>query len=201
VADTHDLEPGLRRRLSEHCLERRIESLAEWNVERDERLDVLDVDADAPTILPRGSVRQKARKKTAPRAKGAAPVETEETPEEKEQRRARARLSVRTLRQIGKNLTHQARDGELGRAFGREGIVSSLVELLEKRNGAAVVLVGQGGVGKPIEFVTSYSDYRRVDGVLFAFSEKNLAMGQPTGDTTFLRVQLLPEAPAGTFAP
>ena len=148
LGDPGSLEPALRARLSEHCLKHRIESLAEWNVERDERLDVLEVDADAPTILPRGSLKQKARKPKKAKAKPGVPVEPEESEEEREQRRARARLSVRTLRQIGKNLTHQARDGDLGRAFGREGLVAALVDTLEKREGAAVVLVGQGGVGK-----------------------------------------------------
>ncbi len=150
IGAADELDDGLKQRLSEHCLKMKIETLDQWNVERDERLDVLEVDADAPTILPRGSIKQKARrpKQQHPKAKGAPQPEPEETEEEREQRRARARLSVRTLRQIGKNLTHHARDGEISRAFGREGIVSALVDTLEKREGAAVVLVGQGGVGK-----------------------------------------------------
>jgi ATP-dependent Clp protease ATP-binding subunit ClpC len=143
-----DLPKALAARLSEHCLEKRIETLAEWHAERNERLDLLEVDSDAPTILPRGQLRQLARKPPGPaKAKGAAtaPVETEE---EREQRRARARLSVRTLREIGKNLTHQARDGSLEPAYGREGIVSALLDAIDRREGAAVVLVGPSGVGK-----------------------------------------------------
>ncbi|MBL8916665.1 MAG: ATP-dependent Clp protease ATP-binding subunit, partial [Archangium sp.] len=142
------LEGALVQRLREHCLERRIETLDEWHVERDERLDILEVDADAPTVLPRGSMPAKRVRRQKEKKKDGTPQEPTETEEEREQRRQRARLSVRTLRQIGKNLAHQARDGDLGRAYGREGIVTSIVELLEKRESAAVVLVGQGGVGK-----------------------------------------------------
>jgi ATP-dependent Clp protease ATP-binding subunit ClpC len=144
IADPADLEKAFVRRLSEQCLKRRITTLEPWHVERNEKLDLLEVDADAPTVLPRGPLRVKARKPPEKNAKDAQP----ETEEEREQRRARRRLSVQTLRQIGKNLTHQARDGELKRAFGREALVSGLLGTLEGREGAAIALVGPSGVGK-----------------------------------------------------
>ncbi len=145
-----DLDVALVARLSKHCLDRRIETLERWNVERNERLDLLEVDADPPTILPRGPLRQQLKKRPKPSASkdGEPAKEPEETEEEREQRRARARLYVRTLRQIGKNLAHQARDGELGRAFAREGMVGQLLDAIETREGAAIVLVGPSGVGK-----------------------------------------------------
>lgn len=146
IASTDDLKTGLEARFAAHCLNRRIETLESWNVERDQRLDVLEVDADAPTVLPRGSAP--ARRRAKPVASKKAQEEVVETEEEREQRRARARLSVHTLRQIGRNVTHQARDGELARAIGREATVSALVEALERKTGVAVVLVGPGGVGK-----------------------------------------------------
>ncbi|MFZ5442885.1 MAG: AAA family ATPase [Myxococcota bacterium] len=148
IASPDDVKAGLERRLEEHCLARRIETLEEWHAEKEQRLDVLEVDADAPTVLPRGSAPQRKRRKPSAAKKNEPEVEAPETPEERELRRARARLSVRTLRQIGRNLSHQARDGDLGRAQGREGIVEALVDALERRTGVGVVLVGQGGVGK-----------------------------------------------------
>ncbi|MFT3706370.1 MAG: AAA family ATPase [Archangium sp.] len=148
LAHPEALDAALAARLVEHCLKARIERLDQWHVERDERLDILEVDADAPTVLPRGQAPTRKRRAKVQKKKDGTVEEPQETPDEREQRRSRARLSVRTLRQIGKNLAHQARDGDLGRAFGREGIVSSLVETLEKRESAAIVLLGQGGVGK-----------------------------------------------------
>ncbi|MBM4778166.1 MAG: ATP-dependent Clp protease ATP-binding subunit [Archangiaceae bacterium] len=85
---------------------------------------------------------------------------------------------MRTLRQIGRNLSHQARDGALGRARGREAIVNAVVEALEKRSGAGIVLVGAGGVGKTAivhevtrrlveRTVTTRRDVWRIDGNQF----------------------------------
>lgn len=108
-------------------------------------------------------------------------------------------------------LEHKASVKDLGRAE-RDGVTVRILELavsptlfvraeIDVATHRLVRSLGRSTGRQPIEFVTSYSDYRKVDGVLFAFTEKNLAMGQPTGDTTFMRVQLLPEAPAGTFMP
>ena len=147
IASCDDVKAGLEVRLSAHCLKERIETLDEWSTALFQRLDVLEIDADPPTILPRGSASPRARRLTTAK-KGEPNAEPPETAEEREQRRARARLSVRTLRQIGRNLSHQARDGELGRAQGREAIVEALVEAFERRSSVGVVLVGPGGVGK-----------------------------------------------------
>ncbi len=146
-----ELDEVLAMVLRAHCLKTRAETLAGLVEEPDERLELLDVDADAPTALPKASVALRVKRATPKtRGKDAAKAGTtdEETPEQKEQRRARARLAVSTLRQIGKNLAHQARDGELGRAYGREALVNGLVETLLAREGVGLVLVGEGGVGK-----------------------------------------------------
>lgn len=144
-----ELEVALLPRVKAFCLEHRIETLDDWHSARDQRLDVLEVDADPKSILPRGQ-RPAPRRKAKPtaNAKDSPAAPHAEADEEREQRRARARLSVRTLRQIGKNLAHQARDGVLGSAFGREGLAAALLELLERREGAAIVLVGPSGAGK-----------------------------------------------------
>ncbi len=177
IATPADLDEGLAQRLRTWCLEKRVEQLDEWCCAHDQRLDVLEVDTDAPTILPRHSVPLRMRKRRVKRDSKEQP-EVAETAEDREQRRARARLAVRTLRQIGRNLSHQARDGELGRARGREAIVNAVVETLEKRSGAGVVLVGAGGVGKTAivhevtrrlveRTVTTRRDVWRIDGNQF----------------------------------
>lgn len=177
IATPGDLDEGLAHRLRTWCLDKRVERLDEWCCEHDQRLDVLEVDTDAPTILPRHSVPLRMRKRRAKNAPKEQP-EVAETAEDREQRRARARLAVRTLRQIGRNLSHQARDGALGRARGREAIVNAVVEALEKRSGAGIVLVGAGGVGKTAivhevtrrlveRTVTTRRDVWRIDGNQF----------------------------------
>jgi ATP-dependent Clp protease ATP-binding subunit ClpC len=147
-ATADDVQAGLEHRLRAWCLEQRVPTLKAIASEQEQRLDLLEVDADAPTILPRRTVPLRMRRRKAPAKNDASPAEATESPEEREQRRTRARLSARTLRQLGRNLSHQARDGTLGRAFGREAIVTSLVEAIEKRPGVAIALVGVGGVGK-----------------------------------------------------
>ena len=56
-----------------------------------------------------------------------------------------------------------------------------------------------GGGGR-IEFATAYSEFKTVDGVLFAFHEENWARGQHTGDTSLEKIELLREAPPGAFS-
>lgn len=146
IATPDDLQAGLEGRLCAYCLEHRVETIERWATEHDQRLDVLEVDADAPTVLPRHSVPLRMRRRKSKEVGKA--TEAPETVEEREQRRARARLSVKTLREIGRNVSHQARDGALGRARGREAIVGEVVDALEKRPGVGLVFVGQGGVGK-----------------------------------------------------
>jgi len=75
---------------------------------------------------------------------------------------------------------------------------------LDPASGRIVRSSGVGGMGmggKPLEFVTRYSDYRLVDGVLHPFREENYANGFVTGETTLSRVEVLPSFPPGTFHP
>ncbi len=60
---------------------------------------------------------------------------------------------------------------------------------------------GMGTGGRPLEFITRYSDYRFVDGALHPFREENYANGFVTGRTTLDRVEALDSFPPGTFRP
>jgi hypothetical protein len=55
--------------------------------------------------------------------------------------------------------------------------------------------------GMPLEFITSYEDFRKVDGVLVAFREKNWANGQNTGETVLGKVEFPKAVPATVFRP
>ncbi len=55
--------------------------------------------------------------------------------------------------------------------------------------------------GMPLEFVTTYEDFRNVAGVLVPFREKNWANGQSTGETVLEKVEFPKALPAGTFRP
>jgi hypothetical protein len=55
--------------------------------------------------------------------------------------------------------------------------------------------------GGPVRFATVYQDFRRVDGVLFAFQEANFASGQQTGVTRMQTIELLATPPPDAFAP
>ncbi|MEW5847587.1 MAG: AAA family ATPase [Myxococcota bacterium] len=138
-----ELEAATARALSTWCLKNRVERLVDYHAARRERLDILEVDAYLPSILPTAP-RPRLR---APRRK---PDETKppETAEEKEERRKRRRLSATTLREVARNLTHAAMDERLERAFGREALVRTLVDELHAREGVALCLVGPSGVGK-----------------------------------------------------
>jgi hypothetical protein len=48
-------------------------------------------------------------------------------------------------------------------------------------------------------FVTDYSDFRKVSGVLFAFREVSSAGGRQTGETRLEEIRILSEPPAGAF--
>lgn len=54
---------------------------------------------------------------------------------------------------------------------------------------------------RPIEFITTYKDFRKVKGVLFAFHELNWANGQTTGETILQLVDLPPAQDASYFRP
>ncbi len=53
----------------------------------------------------------------------------------------------------------------------------------------------------PIEFVTTYSGFVRVDGVLVAMREQNWANGQSTGETVLEKVEFPSALPPETFEP
>jgi ATP-dependent Clp protease ATP-binding subunit ClpC len=142
------LPQALARRLVAWCLEHELEGLVDGWAQGRERLELLEVDAYAPTILPRTPPKPPTpprRRKTAEKKEEAQPPET---PEQREARRNRRRLSLVELRAVARNLSHGARDDALERCFGREALVREVVDALEGREGAALVLVGPPGSGK-----------------------------------------------------
>ncbi|MFO0606130.1 MAG: AAA family ATPase [Polyangiales bacterium] len=143
-----DLPHAMNRRMAAWAVDRRLLSLDDWASPRRERLDILEVDADPPPIFPKGwhrfHVPGRKRKDTKD-AKDAARKIGEPS---REERRAQRRFTVRTLREIARNLSHAARDDSLDRAFGREAVVRALLEEFELREGNAVCLVGASGSGK-----------------------------------------------------
>ncbi len=60
---------------------------------------------------------------------------------------------------------------------------------------------GTAGGAMPVEFVTTYSDFRKVDGVLFAFHEGTWANGSTTGETALEKVELPASIPPEAFRP
>lgn len=52
-----------------------------------------------------------------------------------------------------------------------------------------------------MNFETHYDDFRKVDGLLFAFKEVNLVHGTKTADTKLTKIELLKAAPEGAFEP
>jgi hypothetical protein len=48
------------------------------------------------------------------------------------------------------------------------------------------------GKASGLEFVVDYSDFRRVDGLLFPFAEAGMAMGMPTANTKFDAIVINP---------
>ncbi|HEV7428186.1 MAG TPA: hypothetical protein VGQ46_17655 [Thermoanaerobaculia bacterium] len=48
------------------------------------------------------------------------------------------------------------------------------------------------GKASGLEFVVDYSDFRRVDGLLFPFAEAGMAMGMPTANTKFDSITINP---------
>jgi hypothetical protein len=50
-------------------------------------------------------------------------------------------------------------------------------------------------------FETAYDDFRKVEGVLFAYKESNMAQGTKTAETILSKIEILKEAPADAFRP
>lgn len=55
--------------------------------------------------------------------------------------------------------------------------------------------------GMPLAFETTYGDFRKVDGVLVPFLERNWANGRSTGETVLEKVEFPKKLPDGTFRP
>jgi hypothetical protein len=53
----------------------------------------------------------------------------------------------------------------------------------------------------PVEFITTYSDFRTVDGVVVPFREENFANGKTTGETVLSRVEFPESFPPDLFRP
>ncbi|NMO16577.1 ATP-dependent Clp protease ATP-binding subunit [Pyxidicoccus fallax] len=151
LAHPDALPQALARRMAAWCLERDIETLdKEWTgwAQGRERLELLEVDAYAPTILPRTPPKPPAPPRRRKSSEKKEEKEPPETPEQREARRNRRRLSLVELREVARNLSHGARDDALERCYGREALVREVVDALEGREGAALVLVGPPGSGK-----------------------------------------------------
>jgi|GEM_PF-1245528 len=164
------LEEAIAARVATWCRERDIRSLDEWHCKKRERLELLQVDAIPPTILPHthpGARKLRKKKKDPSKDPTKEPGKNKEEPpdeldpddpdapapepptaRQQEEQRRMARLTAWVLREVGRNLSHAVEDDNIGRAFGRDGMVDRLVDELATREGAAVVLVGPPGVGK-----------------------------------------------------
>ncbi|BDG10569.1 hypothetical protein [Anaeromyxobacter paludicola] len=79
----------------------------------------------------------------------------------------------------------------------------SLTAEIDPESGQVLHTTGAGALpgGMRIYFDTDYSDFRKVNGLLFAFKEENLANGVRTGETLLDQVEILPAAPANAFKP
>ncbi len=87
---------------------------------------------------------------------------------------------------------------EIDPATGR--ILRSTAKTVGAMGGKSMSVGGAPG-GIAVEFATTYADFRKVGGVLFAFREGNFAMGQSTGETLLDKVEVLKELPAGALSP
>jgi hypothetical protein len=93
-------------------------------------------------------------------------------------------------------------EGKTLRVLAIEVAPSVFVEAgIDPASGRILRSRGIGHGQMPLEFVTTYSDFRTVDGVLVAYHEGNWANGQSTGETVLEKVELPAEIPAETFRP
>ncbi|AKF82595.1 citrate:sodium symporter [Myxococcus fulvus 124B02] len=150
IAQPEDLPKALGRRLGAWCLEHGLKNLDSRWAQGRERLELLEVDAYAPSILPRTPPRppKPPRRRRASASESKQTATPPETPEQREKRRNRRRLTLTELREVARNLSHAARDDGLEHCYGRESLVREVVDALEGREGAAIVLVGPPGSGK-----------------------------------------------------
>jgi ATP-dependent Clp protease ATP-binding subunit ClpC len=128
-----DLTAAITAHLAECFTKGKITDLDAIVVRPEERLEILTVDAELPTILP-----------SSPRPRRN--VRKEKKPEQREPKKRRV-ISPMTLSAVGENLIYRALEGRLSRAHGREALVEALLRELQKES-CAVLLVGPSGVGK-----------------------------------------------------
>lgn len=139
VGSTAVLEEGLTRFVEAWGARHNVNDLSLYVSRTYEYLEIMEVDAELPTVLPSKVPRpRRQRKKKKRRGKGKG---------QGEEKRKRRLIPPTALREVGINLNHKAVDGRLGRVFGRERLVEQVFTQLE-REGAAVLLVGPHGVGK-----------------------------------------------------
>lgn len=96
------------------------------------------------------------------------------------------------------------RDGKKVRSvtMSLDGGVTLQVDI-DPATGRILRSVGRAGadIGQPMEFVTTYDDFRQVGEIVVPFREGNYAQGQKTGETVLESVEILRAAPAGAFRP
>jgi hypothetical protein len=93
-------------------------------------------------------------------------------------------------------------DGKVLRVVALQPAPGIVVEAaIEERTGLIVRSRGTSRDARmPLEFITAYGDFRKVDGLLVPFHEDNRANGRSTGETNLERVELV-KLPEGTFRP
>ena len=129
----------------------------------DAYIELVDVDLELPSVLPSTPQRVLDKKRKKPRKP--------EDPLPK-----RRWVAATELRAVAASLTHRALDGRLHPALGRDALVDDLVTQLSE-DGAAILLVGEAGVGKtaiieavaqrfadPSKSLQERTDLWRVDG-------------------------------------
>ena len=94
-------------------------------------------------------------------------------------------------------------DGKVLRVLALEVGPGLTVEAhVDPATGRILRSTGKGpGPGVPLEFETIYSDFRTVDGLLFAFHEGNWANGSTTGETVLEKIEVVRVLPEATFRP
>jgi hypothetical protein len=95
------------------------------------------------------------------------------------------------------------RDGKALRALTLPlGDGLSVTAEIDPESGRIVRAVARmpGGVGS-LEFVTAFSDFRKVSGTWVPFKEENFVQGRHSGTTELVTVEYLVEAPTGAFRP
>lgn len=79
---------------------------------------------------------------------------------------------------------------------------TSLVAYVDKKSGHIVRSVGRMQMGQMgLEFIADYSDFKKVDGVLFAHRESLQAMGRPTGIAVLEKIEVNSAVKPNDFNP